>query len=408
MQNMPRIQFHKSGFNKHYLTLTASQKQFADLVLNWLKDLRNLLVIISGGPGTGKSYAVKNTLDFLNTVQLKMAPKAKNACSLGGRTIHSALNLAWTDDSPLKQIESLVEHVEEETLYLAQSQVIQKAFQCPISPTIIIIDEIATVNAWLVYWMIDYFMTRTPYPLLFVVMGDSYQLNPVKCKYNIFSLTCLEKLCEVRRLHFTEGKRFTPEYEGIIRRLKEFINEENEMGLFEFLNEKYPIVEAISRKMILEVDRILCYRTRIADYYNKIYVDHKMAGEPMQLNLSPDRHLEDTNYFNVKPNCLVRVTRNGYSNVCNGTELLFKAYNETRDEICCIDAHSQNEVWVRRCSKWSFPIELAFAGTIHKFQGETLNETQILIHFGGSRDLRVIYTALSRVRSMSQILAVCL
>ncbi|GFU98723.1 uncharacterized protein TNCV_298951 [Trichonephila clavipes] len=64
------------------------------------------------------------------------------------------------------------------------------------------------------------------------------------------------------------------------------------------------------------------------------------------------------------------------------------------------------DVKVQRNFKGEFPIVVGFAGTIHKFQGDTMDDDAIAMNFNGSRDLNLVYTALSRVKCMDQIVAI--
>ncbi|GFU14340.1 uncharacterized protein TNCV_3491481 [Trichonephila clavipes] len=111
-------------------------------------------------------------------------------------------------------------------------------------------------------------------------------------------------------------------------------------------------------------------------------------------------------YVDVKVGCHVFIIQNGVSLASNGTPLLFEKYNAEQDCIECMDPVKNLSIQVQRNFKGEFPIVVGFAGTIHKFQGDTMDDDAIAMNFNGSRDLNLVYTALSRVKCMDQIVAI--
>ncbi|GFR21047.1 uncharacterized protein TNCT_570781 [Trichonephila clavata] len=112
-----------------------------------------------------------------------------------------------------------------------------------------------------------------------------------------------------------------------------------------------------------------------------------------------------TTYVDVKVRCHIFIIPNGVSLASNGTPLMFENYNAEQDCIECMDPVKKVMVQVQRNLKGGFPIVVGFAGTIHKFQGDTMDDDAIAMSFNGSRDLNLVYTALSRVKSINQIFA---
>lgn len=396
-ESIPPITFNEIGLRKHFLTLTNSQKQFVRLIIQWSKKPCKMLVVVSGGPGTGKSFVVKTTLDYLNVQQLRMSYTARSAVAIGGQTIHSAINLNFKGlcldlEKHLSDEQDLVKAIK-------ASGDILKEFHYAEHPLVIVIDEVSMVNGWLMYWLIRFFMDRTDQPLLFITIGDPHQLNPVKSSHNLFKFTFSEGRYVVRRIHLKESKRFEPEYEIIINAMRTFVDSKNESGLFALICQHFPIQERIEGNILSKADRAMAAKNERVDAFNTYYIKNMVEGPEIKI----DKHLI------LKPGCIVFVTKNGCSSVANGTQLQFIRYNKKSERIICKHPEKKGDVLIRRDSlSKHFPVTLGFAATIHKFQGDTIDNSKIVIHFDGNRDLNMAYTALSRVRHLGQILAVAL
>lgn len=391
------ITFDQVGLRKHYLTLTHSQKQFVKLLVQWSRNPCKMLTVVSGGPGTGKSYVVKKTLDYLKVPQLRLSYTARSAAAIGGQTIHSAIRLEFTGlcqelEKQLSEEQDLVKAIK------ASGDILQE-FRYTEDPLVIVIDEVSMVNGWLMYWLIRFFMDRTQQPLFFIAIGDPHQLNPVKSNHNLFAFHFSEGKWPVRRIHLIESKRFEPEYEEIINALRAYVDHGDETGLFTYICQHFPIQERIEGDILCQANRAMASKNERVAAFNTYYIKNMVKGPEIQI---------DDNLI-LKPGCIVFVTKNGFSSVSNGTELEFIRYNKNKESIICKHPHTKEEVIVRKDSSFNqFPIVLGFAATIHKFQGDTIDNAKIVIHFDGNRNLNMAYTALSRVRDLKQILAIAL
>ncbi|GFQ84187.1 uncharacterized protein TNCT_265251 [Trichonephila clavata] len=126
------------------------------------------------------------------------------------------------------------------------------------------------------------------------------------------------------------------------------------------------------------------------------------------LNLvDPDweKKLEDYPVHRLHVEKQVSFSKGHACDVHKKAPLLFENYNAEQDCIECMDPVKKVMTQVQRYLKGEFPIVVGFAGTIHKFQGDTMDDDAIAMNFNGSRDLNLVYTALSRVKSMNQIVA---
>lgn len=140
MQRVSSIKLDSTRFDKHCLTLTPSQHKFASLVQNCLKDPRKMLVMISGGPGTGKTYTVSNLSECIHVKQLRMAFTARTAHAIKGRTVHSTVKLDWGPGSILKRLLKELEEEQDVQVCIEKSRLILDEFSCDVDPFIIIVD----------------------------------------------------------------------------------------------------------------------------------------------------------------------------------------------------------------------------------------------------------------------------
>lgn len=396
MQNKSTpIKLNVTGFREHFLTLTDTQREFAKLVVAWSRAPRKMLVIVSGGPGTGKSYVVKSTLDRVDTGQLRMSYTARSAQAIGGQTIHSSLKLNYK--GLCRDLEKQLANESDLVAAIKASGDIYKEFQYEGDPYIVVVDEVSMINGWFMYWLIRFFMDRTTRPLLFIAIGDPHQLNPVKSIHNLFSFTFTNRRWLFRSIHLKESKRFVPKYETLINKLRTFVDNDDESGLFAFICKVFPIYEEIDKTLLRRANRAMASKNERVNYFNNFYLKSMMEG--------PEVKIEGN--LILKPGCIVFVTKNGCSSVSNGTELEFIRYRKSDERIICINPKTKEEVIIRKDSENKiFPVVLGFAATIHKFQGDTIDNAKIVIDFEGNRNLNMAYTAVSRVRHMDQILGI--
>ncbi|KAF8796695.1 hypothetical protein HNY73_001041 [Argiope bruennichi] len=412
MGDVKELVSDETRFYKHVETLTMSQKLFIDLLKDWHENQRNMLILVSGGPGSGKTYTVIETLKFINYKAIKMAPTALIANKINGRTIHSTMKLNWRRGSTLNKIETLLEEENDVEKCLKTSKPLGDEMCCNESEQIIVMDEIGMVPFWFTYWIIRYFF-NAKHGTLFIAMGDSRQLKPVKSQFNIFNVD-FDKEFEIYRIQLQESKRFEPDYIPIIEELSKLVDEKNHVKLFEYVSAIYPVVESIDVNILKQCKRALVYKNSTVELYNKFYMS-QLPGIAYRLYKIDNGKIDKTNYTDLKPGCEVVVTENfasvdneGRYPIMNGSILIFNEYDNKTDRVICYDNYNQKVSIGRSMFTNVIPIVPNFAGTIHKFQGQTIDINNIVFNFNGCTDLHLIYTALSRVRSLSQILAVAL
>lgn len=421
-----------SGFHKHVSTLTASQKEFVVLLKDWILGGRKnfLFVILTGGPGCGKTHAVVETLKYMKLAVTKMSFTARLARRIGGNTVHSTMDFRDKRGLVLKELWKKLERNVDVEECLKLSGRLDGNMCCRTRTDLVVIDEIGMLPFWLTYRIGLYFRDRYPVehnlerPVAMICMGDDRQLRPVMSRLNVFHVEFDRWFDATKCIEMKESKRFTPEYEIVVNRLRELMkieqdedDPEQQHPLFQYVRETYPIVPCVTQEMMMRARFILAFTNESVDAYNQFYLNTIMShekefefpaldssGKRVARNDWPEKRKK------LRRNCSVVVTENGCGeDVCNGTALKFLDYDRMTDEAICVDEQTEKITKVRR-SRFNkqIPLVPGFAVTIHKFQGATIDEDGIIISFDKSKDLNLIYTALSRVRDMSQILSVVL
>ncbi|KAG8171585.1 hypothetical protein JTE90_007587, partial [Oedothorax gibbosus] len=316
---------YKLGFKEHVEKLTPSQKAFPHLLHEWLLKPEHQLVLVAGGPGSGKTYTVTQCLNHVDLSQLRMAYTARVAYKINGRTIHSAMQLDWREGSVLEGLFRELENESDPQKCIDKSQILLNEMKCTRNPEIVVIDEVGMVAHWLIYWIIRYFFQKS-IPTLFIMMGDPNQLRPVKSEHNVFSVN----LMDTKRINLLESARFTPSYDVIVKCLRQFVDMNDVSGMLSFITEHYPVVDHINSDILRKCTRAMAHKNATIETYNNFYLKYMVEGPRHRLwNKKKDK------YVDVKPGCRIFVTQNGVSIALNGTPLIFVEYDSERDLVIC-------------------------------------------------------------------------
>lgn len=385
-----------AGFDKHVATLTTSQKAFVALLNDWWpnREKENLFVRVTGGPGCGKTHGVVETLRYLDMRTVKMSFTARLALKIGGETVHKTLFRDRKAHSMLTEVWNALEHVKDVGECLLVSRRLSEYISCDRRPDVVVIDEIGMLPFWLTYQICFYFQNRG---VAIVCMGDQSQLKPVKSEMSLFHVD-FDVFFPSKKIEMIESKRFTLEYERIINRLRELMDDEEAM--FQYVRETFPVADCITQEMLKKARCVLAFKNDTVNNCNDFYLDCIMGHEKEYV-------FQETR---LRRNCRAMVNQNHCGEgVCNGSSVIFLDYDSGREAAVCRKIDTGERVLVYRSTyNRKIPLVPGFSITIHKFQGETIDNDNIIMCFDKSTDMNLIYTALSRVRDMSQILAVIL
>jgi len=376
---------------------------------------------ITGKAGTGKSTLIQCLKSMIQKPYAVVAPTGVAALNAGGQTIHSFFRfrpgpLVLKDIKPLRH------------------RAVYKNLQ------LLFIDEISMVRADMLDAIEHFLHLNGPHPHLpfggvqIVAVGDLFQLPPIisdpeemrmfaeeyETEY-FFSAHCLRQ----EPLVAIELKTIYRQKENAFIHLLNHIREGTELEqVVEDLNiaccDDDPFPNAIT----------LCSTNAIADQINTEQMQklpgtsHRYLGE-LSGDFSLNRNLPSPTELELKVNAQVMMTRNDPDKRwVNGTLGIIKALGNKQITVEIISEEKPVRIDVTRTSWESvryafdekarqmktevigaykqFPLIPAWAITIHKSQGKTLDRVKIHLGAKAFADGQV-YVALSRCRSLENV-----
>jgi ATP-dependent exoDNAse (exonuclease V) alpha subunit len=376
-------------------------------------------ILITGKAGTGKSTLIKELLRDGGIRQVVLAPTGVAALHVGGQTIHSFFRIppSLNDRSHISPIRG------------RQAVLIKELER-------IIIDEISMVRADLLD-IVDLVLRNTrrkntPFGGVHIVMvGDFYQLPPI---VSWAEQEVYEKLYENKYVFsanvFKEIRLKTVELQHVFRQQeKEFVDllgnireGRNVAESIGYLNERCVGAHRDGR-----IPLLLTARNITANEYNMKELNNlpgemftyngKTAGE---FNMTKDKFPAPEVLY-LKEGARIMMVKNDVNNRrwVNGS--LGTVQSLTSDAIY-VDLDQGNQTWKVVQNTWEryvysldptdntiskkivgkytqFPLQLAWASTIHKAQGLTLDDVRLDLSTGNF-ECGQTYVALSRVTSI--------
>ena len=373
------------------------------------------LTFVTGGAGTGKSTLIRWLLSEYDGSVLLTAPTAVAAINIEGKTLHSLCHLppAWIVKNDIKKDISRRE--------ISQAK-------------LLIIDEISMVTANLLDGVSAYFRLNKrvdkPFGGLPVIMiGDMFQLPPVVGKETkhlyeqiygsakFYNAKCLGETTYYGIELNKTFRQIDQEFVNILTRIREGIDINECLA---FLNSKCLITTTPSEDVVWLSPRNVEVNSRNSFELNKIKSPAKLYRGKISGNYKPDR-LPSPIELTLKNNAQVMFTKNDMSKRwINGT--VGKVISMDEDNIVVELVKSKTLVdvgrtkWAEFQYKWNdtkneiervqtgsylqFPMILAWAITIHKSQGRTIEKVHIDLG-NGAFETGQTYVALSRCRSIS-------
>jgi exodeoxyribonuclease V alpha subunit len=165
------------------MTLDPVQKEAVAKALN------NKIMVITGGPGTGKTTIIKAILTILNELKIKIslaAPTGRAAKRMQEATHHEA-----------KTIHRLLEFSPQKGKFLRDEK-------NPLRADIVILDEVSMIDTILMYHLLK----AIPSHACLILIGDSHQLPSVGAG-NVLSDICASKYIDTVKLEkiFRQAQR---------------------------------------------------------------------------------------------------------------------------------------------------------------------------------------------------------
>lgn len=374
-------------------------------------------VFVTGEAGTGKSFVIKKFIDEMQKLDkniLICAPTGIAALQIGGVTIHRCFHASLEPQIPkeIKQVPQTVKQAD-----------------------IIIIDEISMCRMDLFEYVARVIIKAekiTKKKKQVIVVGDFYQLPPVTVPSD-------RKVLEEFYSQYDRGFAFEAEswkmfdfkvvnlVEVMRQNDSEFIKQLNRLRVGDQTSIEYFNTHASVHK--LKQGITLCGMNRQADKINKDELEKLQSEEKIFKAIvkgevkSSDKPTEDQLRLKVGARVIVLINDtelNLYQNGSLGEVVSFSkdgvdvkidntkniinfTYQEWAIENYILVQEEYNGIQYQKLEKekiGSFkqiPLKLAYAITIHKSQGQTYDQVNLIPH---CFDCGQLYVALSRVKSI--------
>ena len=367
-------------------------------------------VFLTGSAGTGKTFLLNQFVSYLKKAKIKVAVTASTgiaATHLEGRTIHSWSGIGIRKDMDEKAIKRLVKN---KNLY----KKIRKT-------KVLIIDEISMFDADRLD-LVDRICKKIREPFLpfggiqTIVCGDFFQLPPInrgqKPRFAYESSVWRNsdiKVCYLRKQFRQNDLEFTNILNKI--RLNKAGHEELNLlktRLYKSINSSIKPTQLYTHN--INVDKINDYElSRIPKkemtYYMTSYGNKDLVDFLKKSCLSPEE-------LKLRVGAIVMFVKNNFdAGYVNGT--LGKVIDYDDNEYPVIKIKSGRKI-IASPSSWTIeeddkviasikqiPLRLAWAITVHKSQGMSLDTAEI--DLSKSFECGMGYVALSRVRTLDNI-----
>ncbi len=366
-------------------------------------------VFLTGEPGSGKSFAINSYVKYLKDHGVEPAVTASTgiaATHIAGYTIHSWSGIGIRNHLDMYELEAL-----NEKQYLVKR--IRKT-------KVLIIDEVSMLDGRILDTVDMVMKTIKQNELPFggvqvILVGDFFQLPPVSRDRSAFFAFESESWTKARLATCYLTEQFRQEDENICELLSAFRRSALERVHYEMIESRICTDESLvpkeSPKLFShnnDVDRVNDLELEKIDEEGKLFVMDSKGRSSLveQLKkgcLSPER-------LNIKIGAVVMCTKNNFeAGFVNGTVGVVESVDR-RTGHPVIKTKDNRRILVS-AMEWSIdedgkvlakvtqiPLRLAWAITVHKSQGVSLDSA--LIDLSRSFEFGQGYVALSRLRSL--------
>ena len=365
------------------------------------------LVILTGGPGTGKTTTVRGMLEFFDAVGLEVvlaAPTGRAAkrlselCGREGKTIHRLLEAGYRGTDPYT--------------------VFARNKENPIEADVVILDEVSMIDISLMQALLEAMRPETR----LILVGDADQLPPVGP--GNFLRDCIGSEC----IHTVElNEIFRQAQESAIVRNAHAINH-GEMPVSGGRDGDFFVMKKYGAQDVIATVVELCQK-RLPKFYgykpSQIQVltpSRRQNAGTQQLNrmlqeaLNPQSEYKPEKRYGetiFRLGDKVMQVRNNYDIVwekeMDPDEVGSGMFNGDVGEIVGISLPNESMLirFDERIAHYSFDmlgeLELAYAMTVHKAQGSEFDAVVLALPNGIGRRLQtrnILYTAITRAKKL--------
>ena len=384
---------------------------YLSMALEKLSTAQN--VFLTGGAGVGKTTITREIISAYEEDAKKVAKLASTgmaATLIGGQTLHSFLDLG---------IAGTLQELEKNAKY----ELKKKIKKLIASMDLIVIDEISMVSDTL-FEMITLRLNQAGFSGSLLVVGDFLQLPPVvRGNSEVFfafesdawdsfdflkiELTHIYRTDDKKFIELLNHVRFGFIDESIHNHLNEYIKPlPEDLSEFTFLFGKNQTaafhnkrqLSFIENELFVKEAQVIKHKKSTKDYEIERFMDDARIEKELNLKIgSPVLFTRNSwNYFNGERGLIINVENDFvYVQKSDGKVIKVEAVAQSRDKWVEKTVDGKKEmVEESQFSVYQFPIKLAFAITIHKSQGMSIEDLIIETNeiFAPSQ----FYVALSR------------
>jgi ATP-dependent DNA helicase PIF1 len=374
----------------------------------------NKNIFLTGPAGAGKTVTINKCIDYCKENNIKFgitSSTGSSALLIGGKTLHSYLGIGLAKKSA-------------KDLYIHNRYKLSHTVKKIRELNVLIIDEISIIDLELFEKVSEYLAlingNRKPFGGLQVLLcGDFCQLEPVNGEYCFISKTWsdlnLTTIFLTKMIRQNEDKKF----QKILKNLRYGICDDKILNILkerivDSSNNESNIKPTILYSKNIDVDKINNLE------YNKLLLENKKV-QKYDIKLPPIKknHEKILNWINssdmplfvelcVDAQVMVTANINQDNGIVNGTRgFITELYPEkviikTLNDFITINYHKCTYSEDNNMYFNYMPIKLAYAISIHKSQGITLDSVEIDI----GKDIFAAgqaYTAISRARNLKSI-----
>ena len=370
-------------------------------------------VFLTGGAGVGKTTITRQVIEHYENEAKKVAKLGSTgmaATLIGGQTLHSFFDLGIASDVDALQLNGKFE--------------IKKKIKKLInSMQLIVIDEISMVSDKL-FELIMLRLTQAKFTGVVLVVGDFLQLPPVvrgssevrfafesdaweACAFEKIELTHIYRTDDVAFIELLNHVRFGFVDETVHNQLNEYIKPlPEDLSKFTFLFGKNNSADSHNRQQLEHIDNELFVKqsqiikhlkstkdNEVERFMNDARIEKELAlkvGAPVLFTRNA------WNYFNGERGVVVNVDSSYvYVQKSDGKVIKLESVAQSKARWSEKSVNGKKEMVEENLfTVYQFPIKLAFAITIHKSQGMSIEDLIIETNeiFAPSQ----FYVALSR------------
>lgn len=389
-------------------------------------------ILLHGPSGVGKSYIMKELINSLKYTCTEdeiavLAPTGVAAVNISGQTIHSYFGV---------RIAKLPNNKTQESMQEYMKLITSKPFSIPVDLKYVFIDEISMVGK-ILFDAMDIILRRKFNENLpmggiqFIMSGDFYQLPPVRDDF------CFEsenwQQMQIVQISDMEPKRYiNAETFDLMKRLRKAQHTKDDIRLLNSRKKAYKDeYEELQNKAIIEIYSYNADIAKINDCELKKLKTQKytfLANDTINLKVAESyKYIESKaqatleeimpQELQVKVGAKVILVRN-YAidrNLVNGrTGIIENIYGDCDAEEQVITVRFSNdqiedisrillENNTRKysCSRYQFPLKLAWAISIHKTQSMTIESA--IVDLSNTFTDGQSYVAISRITDINNL-----